>query len=164
MNGQDVATPKPKRLTAHIACEDEDAINNDEDDEYNDDAYDETATFLAGCLSDSRSDHDDPTTYDTLQASAMMIEDTLLFGGSDPVQSTNEVPRPPLDANPEDQKHGDRAHGLSGAGLTVPPTNEVPRPSKDENLDGQIHGDGRHRLTSPNKSKIGQDIIYPQAS
>ena len=79
----------------------------------------------------------------------MMLEDTLLFGGPDPVHSTNEVPRPSSDANPEGQKHGDREHGLSGAGLTVPLTNEVPRPSKDENLDGQTHVDGRRRLASP---------------
>ncbi len=158
MNGQDVDTPQTKKITAHIACEDDGADNNGDYNDDNDDSYDETAAFLAGVLSDSRSE----TGYDTMQASAMMLDDTLFFGGSDPAPSINEVPRLSLDENPGGQIHVDREHGLSGASSTVPPTNEVPRPSLDENLGGQIHVDGGHGLASPPKSPSLKSGQQPQ--
>ncbi len=132
MNGEEVSKNKTKKITAHVACEENDADVNDEYDADDNDAYDETATFLAGCLSDSHSD--EHSAYDTLQASAIMIDDALFFGDSDPVPSTNEVPRLSLDENLEGQIHVDREHGLNGTDLPVPSTNEVPRPSLEENL------------------------------
>ena len=89
VNGQEVSTTKTKKVSAHVAYDEDDADDNGEYDADDNDAYDETATFLASCLSDSNSD--DHNAYDTLQGSAMMIEDTLLFDESDPAPSTNEV-------------------------------------------------------------------------
>jgi hypothetical protein len=90
VNGQEVSTTRTKTISAHVACDDGDADDNGEYDADDNDAYDETAVFLASCLSDSNSDGHN--TYDTLQGSAMMIDDTLFFGDSDPASSTHEAP------------------------------------------------------------------------
>ena len=116
---------------------------------------DETTAFLAGIFQDSTED------YDTAEATAMMMDDTLLLDDttsvSTRVRSSHEVPRSSLDENRGDQKHVEGEHGPVrpevGSNLGVPPTYEVPRLPPGESSGNQIHVSRGYNVERPTTSQ-----------